>query len=52
MSTVVACYLPKYSDEEVAKLSNVGDLEIEWMVGSYNDPWKIWKEKKGKEYMT
>ena len=22
------------------------------MVGLYNDPWKIWKEKKGKEYVT
>ena len=22
------------------------------MVGSYAEPWRIWKEKKGKEYVT
>ena len=56
VGTIVACYLPKYSAEEpqLGKLinGNTKDLEIEWMVGSYNDPWKIWKEKKGKEYVT
>ena len=49
VGTIIACYLPKYSDEEVAKLSSVGnskDLEIKWLVGPYNDPWKIWKGKE------
>lgn len=29
-----------------------GNLTVEWLVGSYSEPWTIWKEKKGREYVT
>ena len=52
MGTVIACYLPKYSDEEpqLSKVVNVdyGQLKVEWLVGSYCEPW--WK--KGRDYVT
>ena len=52
----MACYLPKYSDEEpqLGKVvDNQGDrLIVEWLVGSYSDPWIIWKKKIGADYVT
>lgn len=57
VGTIVACFIPRYSDEEpqLGKVINIGDdenVEVEWMIGSYAEPWRIWKEKKGKEYVT
>ena len=54
--TYVACYLQKYCDEE-PQLSKVvcidgEQLEVEWLVGSYSEPWTVWKEKRGREYVT
>ena len=48
--------MQKYSDEE-PQLSNVvridgEQLEVEWLVGSYSEPWTVWKEKRGREYVT
>lgn len=59
VGTTIACFLPKYSDEEpqlgrVLKV-NEGEnhnLEIEWLVGSYSETWRVWKQKKGREYVT
>ena len=47
----------KYSDEEpqLGKVINIEDtenVEVEWMVGSYAEPWRTWKEKKGGKDMT
>ena len=54
--TILVCYLSKYSDEE-PQLGKVVDsqgdkLIIEWLVGSYSEPWTIWKKKKGKDCVT
>ena len=59
MGTIVACFLPKYCDEEpqlgrVLKINEEEnhDLEIEWLVGSYSESWTVWKQKKGREYVN
>ena len=50
----VACYVPDYDDEEPqigAILSITNETEevlIEWMTGTYSEPWSICK-KKGKD---
>ena len=56
--TVVACYLSKYEDEEpqIGKItltdSDSDEIEVEWMVGTYSEPWQIWKQKQGRSYTT
>lgn len=57
VGTIVACFLAEYSDEEpqLGKIVNVPDdrsFEVEWMVGTYSEPWRIWREKKGQDYVT
>lgn len=57
VGTIVACFIPRYSDEEpqlgkVISIREEENVEVEWMVGSYSEPWRIWKEKKEKEYVT
>ncbi len=53
----VACYVPKYRDEEpqigvIKSLMEGGEkIEIEWMVGGYSECWEMCKIKKGKEYV-
>ena len=55
--TVIACFIEEYSDEEpqlgrVAKelRSNSNVVELEWMIGAYSRPWKLWKEKDGQTW--
>ena len=48
---IVACFLAEYSDEEpqLGKIVNVPNhrsFQVEWMVGAYSEPWRIWREKK------
>ena len=60
VGTVLACFLPQYNDEEpqlgrVLTVDGEGkncNYEIEWLVGSYSEFWSVWKQKKGKEYVT
>ena len=57
--TILACYMEQYSDEEpqLGKLTKEYDLnsenfEIEWMIGTYSEPWQLWKQKHGRSYKT
>ena len=54
--SIVACFLSEYSEEpQLGTIVDIPDdtsFEIEWMVGTYSEPWKIWREKKGKNYVT
>ena len=57
--TILACFLPEYADEEpqlgrVTKEhdANDDDIEIEWMVGTYTEPWQLWKQRSGRNYCT
>lgn len=57
--TILACYLEEYSDEEpqLGRLTKEYDptsenFEIEWMIGTYSDSWKVWKQKHGRSYKT
>ena len=57
MGSIVACFLAEYSDEEpqLGKIVNVPNdrsFEVEWMVGAYSEPWRIWRERKGQDYVT
>ena len=50
---LVACYLAEYDDEE-PQLGEVLSLKgqsmiVQWMIGSYTKPWKVYKQKTGKE---
>ena len=51
---LVACYVEKYEDEEpqIAKILNVNleDVEVQWMQGSYFDPWHPCRVKQGRSY--
>lgn len=54
--TVIACYLDKY-DEEEPQLGQVtqdtecnADMEVEWMVGTYTESWRLWKQRKGETW--
>ena len=53
----VACYVPKYADEEpligtITALPCGENIESEWMAGSYSDTWIVCKTRKGKKYVT
>ena len=55
---IVACYMPKYADEEpqlgklVAVENNSNSVLIEWMTGTYSEPWIIYKYRSGGSYKT
>ena len=54
---IVACYVPEYSDEEpqlgkIVNVQNDRSFEVEWMVGTYSEPLRIWRERKGQDYIT
>ena len=51
--------MEQYSDEEpqLGKLTKEYDIssqhfEVEWMVGTYAEPWQLWKQKHGRDYRT
>ena len=51
--------MEQYSEEEpqLEKLTKEYDInsehcEIEWMVGTYSEPWQLWKQKHGRDYRT
>ena len=52
----VACFLSQYGDEEpqigrIVTLANDSDeLEIEWMRGTYYEPWIVYKSRRGKTW--
>ena len=52
----VACFVQMYEDEEpqigtvTAPIDNE-HVEIEWMVGSYSEPWTVCKRRKGGRYV-
>lgn len=54
----MACFVPEYVDEEpqLGRVTNINDgnsiVEVEWMVRSYAKPWKVWREKRGRDYVT
>ena len=46
----VACFLPQYIDEEpqIGRVVTLADeLEIEWMRGTYFEPWVLYKTRRG-----
>ena len=51
---IVACYSEKYQDEEpqIAEILDVKSdiVKVQWMQGSYHDPWCPCKTKKGSAY--
>lgn len=51
---IVACYLEKYQDEEpqLAKILEVNfdKVQVQWLKGSYYDPWSPCELKKGSTY--
>lgn len=47
VGSILACFY--HNKPQLCKLINVSngnDVEIEWMVGSYSEPWKIQKQKR------
>lgn len=51
---VIACFLDEYDNEE-PQLGRVMEdpgvnSEVEWMVGAYSKPWKLWKQRKGQTW--
>ena len=47
---IIACYLQQYKEEEpqLGIVTNTPgynseEVEVEWMVGAYHEPWKLWK---------
>ena len=55
---VVACYVPSYADEEpqIGSILSISDgldeVLIEWMSGTYSEPWTVCKKKEGRSYTT
>jgi len=55
---VVACFLSCYGDEEpqigkiVALEKGLESVVIEWMTGTYSQPWVLYKYRKGGIYTT
>ena len=57
VGTIIACFLAEYCDEEpqlgkIVNIPNHTSFQVEWMVGAYSEPWRIWREKKGQDYVT
>ena len=54
----VACFLQKYEEEEpqigtvTAIPAGRKSVEIEWMVGSYSQPWTVYKRREGGKYVA
>ena len=51
--------MEQYADEEpqLGKLTIDSDIssdnfEVEWMVGTYSEPWQLWKQSYGRSYKT
>ena len=55
---IVACYLSEYEDEEpqigkvVALEKDSDNAIIEWMTGTYSEPWVVYKYRTGGSYST
>ena len=53
---IVACYVADYADEEpqIGKLVALenGSAVIEWMTGTYSEPWIVYKCRSGRNYET
>ena len=55
---IVACYVSNYADEEpqlgklVALDNSSNSAVIEWMTGTYSEPWIIYKYRSGGSYKT
>jgi len=54
---IIACYLQKYEQEEPqlgivtnTPGNNSEEVEVEWMVGAYHEPWKLWKQRRGETW--
>ena len=53
----VACFVPLYQNEKpqigtvITLPDGSGDLEIEWMAGTYSGPWTVCKTKQGRSYV-
>jgi len=51
---ILACFIDDYEEEE-PQLGMVTEeptesseyVEVEWMTGSYNKRWKVWKDRNG-----
>ena len=53
LGDIVACYLTKYDDEEpqigkVVSLKPANKVDVQWMHGSYSDPWILCRQKRGR----
>lgn len=54
----VACFVPDYEEEEpqigTVTATPVGseNVEIEWMMGSYSEPWTVCKKREKGKYVT
>lgn len=56
VGTVVACFLDKYKDEEpqlgvITGMHDESFVEVNWMTGSYSEPWAPCKTRKGRDYV-
>ena len=55
---LVACFIPKYKEEEpqigtvVSVPDKNGNLEIEWMTGTYSEPWMTCQKKSSRKKCT
>lgn len=53
----VACFVPLYQNEEpqigtiTALPDGRVDVEIEWMTGTYSEPWTVCKTRQGGSYV-
>ena len=51
---MVACYVPRYCDEEpqIGSVVSVSDeVVVEWMTGTYNEPWTVCRIKEKGRYI-
>ena len=54
----VACFVPEYEEEEpqigtvTAIPGGSKNVEIEWMLGSYSQPWTVYKRREKGRYVT
>ena len=55
---IVACYLSEYADEEpqIGKIvtleSDSASAVVEWMTGTYSEPWVVYRYRSGGQYTT
>ena len=54
----VACFVPNYKEEEpqIGTITAIPvgskNVEIEWMVGTYSEPWTVYKTRERGKYVT